>query len=109
MTSTPDTGSADRFMREPHAPSFWAGYGIRASDEIDWMTLTYFRWERIVQDLIEEARQALLTSDVSEEARLIAAQRFAAPFAAGGALDAVYAAAAHLPKGLDAPRRQSER
>ncbi|HET9110231.1 MAG TPA: aminoglycoside phosphotransferase family protein [Ktedonobacterales bacterium] len=96
------------FIREPYAQSFWEGYGVRASDEIDWMALTYFRWERVIQDLIEEAQQALFRSDVSEEARLTAAQRFAATFAPGGNLDAVYAAAAHLPRDLGAPRRQGK-
>lgn len=91
------------FIREPQARAFWEGYGLRASDGIDWIALTYFRWERVIQDLIEEAQQALFRDDVGEGARAIAAQRFASSFAAGGNVDAAFAAAAHLPSNLGAP------
>jgi spectinomycin phosphotransferase len=93
------------FIREPHARAFWEGYGSRASEEIDWIALTYFRWERVIQDLIEEAQQALFRDDVGEDARATAAQRFATTFAAGNNVDAANAAAAHLPRDLSAPPR----
>jgi spectinomycin phosphotransferase len=94
------------FIREPPARAFWQGYGLRAGaedEEIDWVALTYFRWERVIQDLIEEAQQALLRDDVGEDAKATAARRFAAAFAAGSSVDAAYAAAAHLPGDLRAP------
>ncbi len=97
------------FIREPYAQAFWEGYGVRACDEdgvIDWVALTYFRWERVIQDLTEETQQALFSDDVGEEARMTAAQRFAATFGAGGSADAACAAAAHLPTDLSAPARQ---
>jgi spectinomycin phosphotransferase len=94
------------FIREPQAHAFWEGYGLRAIDEIDWIALTYFRWERVIQDLIEEAQQALFRDDVGEDAKATAAQRFAATFAAGNNVDAAYAAVAHLPSDLSVPKRQ---
>jgi spectinomycin phosphotransferase len=94
------------FIREPQAGAFWAGYGSRAHEEIDWIALTYFRWERVIQDLCEEAQQALFRDDVGEDAKATAAQRFAATFAAGNNVDAAYAAAAHLPDNLSVPTRQ---
>jgi spectinomycin phosphotransferase len=94
------------FIRAPQARAFWQGYGLRAGEEIDWVALTYFRWERVIQDLIEEARQVLFRDDVGEDDRMTAAQRFAATFASGSNVDAAYAAAAHLPSDHSAPTRQ---
>jgi spectinomycin phosphotransferase len=91
------------FIREPQAAAFWRGYGSRAREAIDWAALTYFRWERVIQDLIEEAVQALFRDDVDEDAKALAARRFAASFSAGSNVDAAYAAAAHLPRDLGAP------
>jgi spectinomycin phosphotransferase len=88
------------FIREPQAHAFWQGYGSRASEAVDWIALTYFRWERVVQDLIDEAVQALFRDDVGEDAKALAARRFAATFAAGGNVDAAHAAAAHLSRDL---------
>jgi spectinomycin phosphotransferase len=97
------------FIREPQAHAFWEGYGSQAGDELDWIALTYFRWERVIQDLIEEARQVLFSGDVSEDAQATAARRFATSFMAGNNVDAAFAAAAHLPPGLSAPiQRDSE-
>jgi spectinomycin phosphotransferase len=95
------------FIREPQARDFWEGYGSRAREEIDWCALTYFRWERVIQDLIEEAQQVLFRDDVGEDTKATAAQRFAAAFAAGNNVDAAYAAAVHLPIDLNAPPRQN--
>lgn len=96
------------FIREPQARAFWEGYGLRARDEIDWVALTYFRWERVIQDVIEEVQQVLFRDDVGEDAKVTAAQRFAVAFAAGNNVDAAYTAAAHLPlpRDLSAPPRQ---
>lgn len=95
------------FIREPQARAFWEGYGLRAIEELDWIALTYFRWERVIQDVIEEARQALTRHGIGEDARATAAQRFATGFAAGANVDAAYAAAAHLPRDLGAPTWQN--
>ena len=94
------------FIRAPQANAFWEGYGSRVIDEIDWVTLTYFRWERIIQDLIYEAQQVFFRDDVGEDTKAIAAQRFAATFAAGNNVDAAYVAAAHLPRDLSARIQQ---
>jgi spectinomycin phosphotransferase len=94
------------FIREPRARAFWQGYGQRESDAIDWSALTYFRWERVVQDLIEEAQQALFRDDVSDDARAIAVQRFAAAFMVGSNVAAAFAAAAHLSGDRSVPTRQ---
>lgn len=97
------------FIREPYAHGFWEGYGLRANDgngAIDWVALTYFRWERVVQDLIEEAQEVLFRGDVGEDTKAVAARRFATTFAAGNNVDAAFAAAAHLPPGRSAPTRR---
>jgi spectinomycin phosphotransferase len=97
------------FIREPHAQAFWEGYGWQAHEAnaaIDWTALTYFRWERVIQDLIEEAQQVLFRGDVGEDAQALAAQRFAATFAPGSNVEAAFAAAAHLPSELRIPAQQ---
>lgn len=98
------------FIREPQARAFWEGYGLRATEEnmeqndaIDWIALSYFRWERVIQDVIEEVRQVLFRDDAGEDAKATAAQRFATGFAPGNNVDAAFAAAAHLPRDLRAP------
>lgn len=93
------------FIREPQAQAFWEGYGAGALDEVDWVALTYYRWERVVQDLVEEAQQVLFRGDVSDDTKMIAAQRFAATFAPGYNINAAYSAAAHLPNDLATPTR----
>jgi spectinomycin phosphotransferase len=84
------------FIRGPHAQAFWQGYGEQASAEIDWEALTYFRWERVIQDLLYEAQQVFERDDMGEDSKEVAARRFAATFAPGNNVDAAYAAAAHL-------------
>jgi len=85
------------FIREPRAVAFWEGYG---QAEIDWIALTYYRWERVVQDLIECARDVFFSDDLGEETRADAAQLFHEIFAGRGNIDAAYAAEAHLPRDL---------
>src|ERR1700730_3230981 len=43
---------------------FFQGY---EQTEIDWIALTYYRYERVVQDLIEYARQVIFRKDLSDE------------------------------------------
>src|SRR5205807_10182737 len=82
------------FVREPQAPAFWQGYG---QTEIDWVALTYYLWERVVQDLIECTQDVCFRDDLGEETRADIAQMFHKILAEeGGTVDAAYAAAAHL-------------
>jgi spectinomycin phosphotransferase len=59
------------FVRPPHAEAFFQGYG---QAEIDWVALTYFLWERVVQDLIECTRNVCFREDWAEESRTEAVQ-----------------------------------
>jgi spectinomycin phosphotransferase len=86
------------FLREPQADAFWEGYGQRA---IDWPALTYYRWERVVQDLIEYAGDVCFRDDLAEETKADLARRFDRCLAEDGDhISAAYAAAAHLPRDL---------
>ncbi len=55
------------FIREPAANAFWEGYG---QGDIDWPALTYFLWERTVQDLIECATDVRFRDDLGEETKV---------------------------------------
>jgi spectinomycin phosphotransferase len=86
------------FVRKPQADAFWDGYGQR---ERDWVILTYYLWERVVQDWIEDTGHVCFRDDLGEETKANIAQVFDAAFGAvGGNLNAAYAAAAHLPRDL---------
>jgi len=87
------------FVRQPHANAFFQGYGVT---EIDWKTLTYYLWERVIQDLIECARNVCLRDDLGEEAKAYSVQAFQDILAEkeGGHIDAAYTAADHLPSHL---------
>ena len=86
------------FVREPQADAFWEGYG---QPEIDWVALTYYRWERVVQDIIECARDMFFKDDVGEESRADIAGLFHKIFLEDiSTLHHVYSAAAHLPEDL---------
>jgi spectinomycin phosphotransferase len=87
------------FVREPQATAFWDGYG---HCEVDWVALTYFRFERVIQDIIENARNAFLRDDLAEETRAYCALSFLESFTeAGSNLSAAYASATHLPEGVN--------
>ncbi len=75
-------------------PPFFQGYG---QTEIDWIALTYYRCERVVQDLIEFAKEVFFRKDLGEETKADSVQLFGDIFAEGGMIDAAFAAAAHLP------------
>ena len=82
------------FVREPQAAAFWEGYGQR---EIDWVALTYYLWERVVQDLIACTQDVCFRDDLGEETRADIARLFHKVLAEeGGTIDAAFAAAAHL-------------
>jgi spectinomycin phosphotransferase len=74
-------------------PPFFQGYG---QTEIDWVALTYYHWERVVQDLIECAQVVFLRDDLSEETKADAAQLFDTIVAGEGQVQAAYAAAAQI-------------
>ena len=61
------------FLRKPHAEAFFQGY---ANAEIDWSLLTYYLWERVVQDLIYLAHNVCFRDDWAEETRAQVAQTF---------------------------------
>jgi spectinomycin phosphotransferase len=83
------------WVREPHAGAFFQGYG---QEEIDWMALTYFLWERVIQDVIECAKDVCFRDDLGEETKAEIARLFHASLLAeeGSTIAATYAAAAHL-------------
>ncbi|HEX9133078.1 MAG TPA: aminoglycoside phosphotransferase family protein [Ktedonobacteraceae bacterium] len=93
------------FVRQPQADAFWEGYGVA---EIDWILLTYYLWERVVQDLIECAHNVCFRDDWGEEARAEAAQLLHVILAEErGHIDAAYQASAHLPRDLTIHTRKS--
>src|SRR3989440_13070059 len=82
------------FVREPQAAAFWEGYGQR---EIDWVALTYYLWERVVQDLIACTQDVCFRDDLGEETRADIARLFHKILADDqSSVDAAYAAASHL-------------
>ncbi|HEY6409803.1 MAG TPA: phosphotransferase [Ktedonobacteraceae bacterium] len=82
------------FIRQPQADAFWEGYGVI---EIDWMLLSYYLWERVVQDVIENAQNVCFRDDLGEETRAHVAQVFHESLAEGGNnLAAAYQASARL-------------
>jgi spectinomycin phosphotransferase len=82
------------FVREPQADAFWQGYGVI---EIDWMLLSYYLWERVVQDVIEYAQNVCFRDDWVEETRADVAQLFHEYVAEGGNnIAAAYQASARL-------------
>jgi len=86
------------FVRKPQADAFWEGYG---ETEIDWIALTYYQWERVVTDLIEDARNVCFKDDLGEETRAHIAQFFHKYLTEeGNNLTAAYEASAHLPSDL---------
>jgi spectinomycin phosphotransferase len=90
------------FVGEPaHASSkysspFFRGYG---ETQVDWTLLTYYRYERVIQDLIEDAGQVIFRHDLSEEGKTEAVLAFRASLE-GRNFDAAQAAAAQIPKHL---------
>ncbi len=93
------------FVRPPHADAFFQGYG---QVEIDWVALTYFLWERVVQDLIECTHNVCFRDDWGDESRAEAVQLLDVILAENrGHIDAAYQASAHLPRDLTVHSRKS--
>jgi spectinomycin phosphotransferase len=83
------------FIREPQADAFWEGYGQQK--EIDWTLLSYYLWERVVQDVIEEAQNVCFKDDLAEETKMDIAKSFHKSLAGrGNNLAAAYQASARL-------------
>ncbi|HLL78938.1 MAG TPA: aminoglycoside phosphotransferase family protein [Ktedonobacteraceae bacterium] len=85
------------FVRQPQANAFWQGYG---QQEIDWVALTYYLWERVVQDVIEDANNVCFRDDWAEENRANVAQVFHGYLADGDTIKAAHQASARLAKTL---------
>jgi len=82
------------FIREPQADAFWEGYGQR---EIDWILLSYFLWERVMQDVIVNAQDVCFRDDLGEETKADIAQMFDEYLLEGGDnITAAYEASARL-------------
>jgi spectinomycin phosphotransferase len=69
------------FLRKPHAEAFFQGY---TGAEVDWSLLTYYLWERVVQDLIYLAHNVCFRDDWAEETRAQVAQTFHESLGLGG-------------------------
>jgi spectinomycin phosphotransferase len=69
------------FLRKPHAEAFFQGY---TDTEVDWSLLTYYHWERVVQDVIYEAHNVCFRDDWTEETRAQVAQMFHESLEPGG-------------------------
>lgn len=86
------------FVREGEADAFWEGYG---QPQVDWIALTYYRWERVVQDVIACADDMFFKDDLGEETRADIARLFREILLGNtSTINDVYAAAAHLPADL---------
>ena len=86
------------FVRGPEADAFWEGYG---HPQIDWVALTYYRWERVVQDVIACAEDMFFKDDLGEETRADIAELFHEILLGNtSTVNDVYAAADHLPTDL---------
>jgi spectinomycin phosphotransferase len=81
------------FIREPHAEAFFQGY---TNAEVDWSLLTYYLWERVVQDLMYLAHNVCFRDDWTEETRVQVAQTFHESLESGSNLRAAREASAHL-------------
>ncbi len=82
------------FVRKPHAEAFFQGYG---DTEMDWMLLSYYLWERVVQDVIENAQNVCFRDDLGEETKAQIAQVFHESLEPRGSnLHAAYEASTHL-------------
>ena len=82
------------FIREPQADAFWEGYGNR---EFNWLILSYYLWERVVQDVIVNAQDVCFRDDLGEETKADIAKLFQDYMMDGeNEVAAAYEASAHL-------------
>ncbi|HEX8729304.1 MAG TPA: hypothetical protein VF739_11810, partial [Ktedonobacterales bacterium] len=76
---------------------FFQGYQLRA---IDWVAVTYYRCERVVQDVIECAHTVCLRDDLGAAVKGDATTLFDDLFAPDGNMDAARRASMRLPRSL---------
>jgi spectinomycin phosphotransferase len=88
----------------PGTPAFFQGYG---QADIDWIALTYYRYERVIQDVIACAENVCFRDDLREGSRADEAQLFQDVLAEGGEIDAATHASAHLSPELTVPIRRN--
>lgn len=82
------------FLRKPHAEDFFQGY---AETEVDWSLLTYYLWERVLQDVIYDVHNVCFRDDWTEETRFQVAQMFHESLGPGGSnLRTAFEASAYL-------------
>jgi spectinomycin phosphotransferase len=75
------------FVTEKRAETlFFQGYG---KTDLDPLTMAYYRYERVMEDLLEFAAQVLLR-DASDKTKQDSVKWFTAQFAPGGPLEAAY-------------------
>lgn len=86
-------GQVDSTGKQETGPCF-QGYG---ETEIDWRALTYYRYERVVQDTVACAQEVFFRADLGAESKSDAAELFGRIFREGDMVDMGRAAAAHLP------------
>jgi spectinomycin phosphotransferase len=76
---------------------FFQGYGQM---EIDWTALTYYLWERVIQDVIAFAEEVFFRDDLGEATKIESLQGFRINLSKSGKVNEAIAAAAHLPSAL---------
>jgi spectinomycin phosphotransferase len=86
------------FVRDTGADAFWEGYG---HPQIDWVALTYYRCERVVQDVVACADDLFFKHDLGEETRADIVSLFHEIVQGHtSTINDIYTAAAHLPPDL---------
>ncbi|GHO41981.1 phosphotransferase enzyme family protein [Ktedonospora formicarum] len=96
--------SPDASETLPGTPAFFHGYG---QVEIDWIALTYYRYERVIQDVIACAENVCLRDDLGEGDKESEAQLFQDVLAEGGEIDAAIHVSAHLSPNPTVPIRRN--
>ena len=76
---------------------FFQGY---EQAEIDWIALTYYLWERVIQDMIAYAEEVVFRDDLGEATKMESLRGFRINLNKGGKVDEALTAAAHLPSDL---------
>jgi spectinomycin phosphotransferase len=83
---------------------FFQGYG---QTDIDWAALTYYLWERFIQDVIYDAEAVFLRDDVGEANKAASVETIAVVLAGEANFsEKAFAAAAHLPADLRFPDKE---
>lgn len=94
---TGDPASDDGIAGDGPSP-FFQGYGPA---EIDWVAIAYYRYERIVQDVIVCAQEVLFRDDLGEGTKAEQARLFDVVLTSGKMVEPAQRAAANLPASLD--------